>query len=229
MRIEEESGAGAASHRRIRLAAIAVPWRSRLVCKDLITDLYERHALAYDRDRDRSLQERAWLDRFLIRVPPGETILDVGCGMGEPIARYLIERGLRVVGMDASRRMIERCRSRFPDAEWLVAGMRALELHRRFDGILAWDSLFHLSADDQRGMFRRFAGHARPGAPSMFTSGSAEGESVGVQYGESLYHASLAPAEYRTLLADSGFTVREFVAEDPECGGHTAWLATYEA
>ena len=107
--------------------------------------------------------------------------------------------------------------------------MRALELHRRFDGILAWDSLFHLSAGDQRGTFRRFAGHARPGAPLMFTSGSTEGESVGVYCGEPLYHASLAPAEYRTLLAASGFTVREFAAEDPECGGHTVWLATYDA
>ena len=161
------------------------------MCKDLVVDLYERHALAYDRDRSRSLRERAWLDRFLIRVPPGGTILDVGCGMGEPIARCLIERAFRVVGVDASRRMIELCRSRFPDAEWLVADMRELDLRRRFDGILAWDSLFHLSADDQRGMFRRFAEHAEPGAPLMFTSGSAEGESVGVYRGEPLYHASL--------------------------------------
>lgn len=91
------------------------------MCKDFVVDLYERHALAYDRDRSRSLQERAWLDRFLRRVPPGGTILDVGCGTGEPIARYLIERGFRVVGVDASPRMIELCRSRFPDAEWLVA------------------------------------------------------------------------------------------------------------
>lgn len=198
------------------------------MCKDRVVDLYERHALAYDRDRSRSLQERAWLDRFLSRVPPGGTILDVGCGMGEPIARYLIERGFRVVGVDASPRMIELCRARFPDAEWLVADMRKLDLHRRFDGILAWDSLFHLSTDDQRGMFRRFAEHAEPGAPLMFTSGPAEGESVGVYCGEPLYHASLDPAEYRTLLADSGFSVKEFVVGDPECGGHTVWMATYD-
>jgi hypothetical protein len=30
------------------------------------------------------------------------------------------------------------------DAEWLVSDMRRLALERRFDGVLAWDSLFHL-------------------------------------------------------------------------------------
>lgn len=199
------------------------------MCKDAVVDLYERHAQAYDRDRGRSLQERAWLDRFLIHVRPGGTILDVGCGMGEPIARYLIDRGFRVVGVDASPSMIELCRVRFPDSEWLVADMRELELDRRFEGVVAWDSIFHLGMDDQRGIFRRFATHAQRGAPLMFTSGPAEGEAIGSCCDEPLYHASLAPAEYEQLLVTNGFVVRAYVAEDPECGEHTVWLATHDA
>lgn len=198
-----------------------------IMCKDTVLDLYERHARDYDGDRSRSLLERAWLDRFLIHVRPGGTLLDVGCGMGEPIARYFIDRGFSVVGVDGSPGMIELCRTRFPDAEWIVADMRKLDLHRRFDAILAWDSLFHLAMDDQRGMFPRLAAHAQPGAPLMFTSGPAEGEAVGGYRDEPLYHASLAPAEYQRLLATNGFTVREFAAEDPQCAGHTVWLATY--
>jgi hypothetical protein len=58
------------------------------MCKDRIIELYERRARAYDRDRSRSLQERAWLDRFLAHVRPGGTILDLGCGMGEAIGSY---------------------------------------------------------------------------------------------------------------------------------------------
>lgn len=199
------------------------------VCKDAVVDLYERHARAYDRDRGRSLHERAWLDRFLTHVRPGGTVLDVGCGMGEPIARYLIDRDVHVVGVDASPSMIEGCRARFPDSEWLVADMRELELGRRVDGVLAWDSFFHLGMDDQREMFRRFGSHARHGAPLMFTSGPAEGETIGSFCEEPLYHASLAPAEYEQLLATNGFMVRAYVAEDPRCGKHTVWLATYEA
>ena len=198
------------------------------MCKDSIIDLYERHARTYDRDRSRSLQEREWLDRFLDQVPDGGTVLDVGCGMGEPIARYLIDRGRSVVGVDSSPSMIAMCRARFPEMEWLVADMRELELGRRFDGIVAWDSFFHLGTDEQRRMFARIALHARRGAPWMFTSGTSEGEAIGSYVDEPLYHASLSRAEYDRLLVTNGFVVRANVAEDPRCGRHTVWLATYE-
>ena len=197
--------------------------------KDAVVELYERHAQLYDRGRGRSLQERAWLDRFLAHVPVGGTVLDVGCGMGEPIARYLIGRGFNVVGVDASQSMIELCRARFPDSEWLVADMRELELGRRFEGILAWDSFFHLGIADQRDMFPRFAAHARRGAALMFTSGPAEGVAIGSCCDEPLYHASLGPPEYEHLLVTNGFAVRAYVAEDAQCGDHTIWLATYDA
>lgn len=195
-------------------------------CRDDVVALYERNADAYDRERTRSLQEREWLDRFLSRVTPGGTVLDVGCGMGEPIARYIIESGVRVWGVDASPSMIERCRARFPQSEWIVADMRGLDLGRRFDGIIAWDSFFHLGIDDQRHMFARFAAHIHDGAPLMFTSGTEEGEAIGSYQEQPLYHASLDAAEYERLLAANGFIVREFRADDPGCGNHTVWLAT---
>jgi hypothetical protein len=34
------------------------------MCSEAIVDLYERHANAFDKDRGRSLQEKAWLDKF---------------------------------------------------------------------------------------------------------------------------------------------------------------------
>jgi cyclopropane fatty-acyl-phospholipid synthase-like methyltransferase len=196
------------------------------VCNEAIIDLYERHSRDFDQQRSRSLQERAWLDRFLGHVPAAGAVLDIGCGMAEPIARYVIEAGFRVVGVDSSVSMIEMCRERFRDAEWIVADMRELALGLRFDGILAWDSFFHLNPDDQRGMFARFSVHALPGAPLMFTSGTSEGEAIGSWCGEPLYHASLAPAEYERLLASNGFAVQAFRADDPDCGEHTVWLAT---
>lgn len=192
-----------------------------------IIDLYERHARSYDRDRGRSLNERAWLDRFLEGVPDGGTVLDLGCGMGEPIARYVIGTGRLVTGVDSSSAMIAMCRARFPQGEWIVVDMREVDLGRGVDGILAWDSLFHLTRDDQRAMFAVFRAHATPGTRLMFTSGDRDDEIVGQYQGEPLYHASLAPDEYEALLASHGFRIDAHVVNDRDCGGHTIWLSTF--
>lgn len=192
---------------------------------EAIVGLYERHAAAFDRDRGRTLQERTWLDRFLSSVPPGGTVLDLGCGMAEPMADYVVGQGRRVVGVDSSPSLIALARRRFPGQDWIVGDMRVLALGRRVDGILAWDSVFHLSGADQRAMFAVFAAHASPGAPLMFTSGRDEGEAIGEYCGEPLYHASLDTAEYRRLLQAHGFRVEAHVLDDAECGGHTVWLA----
>jgi hypothetical protein len=117
--------------------------------------------------------------------------------------------------------MIDMCRARFPDSEWIVADMRELGLERRFDGLLAWDSFFHLQMDDQRRMFPRFAAHVLAGAPLMFTSGPSHGEAIGSYCGEPLYHGSLDPSEYQRLLRMNGFSVLAHLADDPECGEHT--------
>jgi len=190
-----------------------------------VIGIYREMAAAFDRRRGRSLFEKAWLDRFASHLPKGGSILDIGCGMGEPIARYLIELGFNITGADASAALIAMCRERFPEQEWLVGDMRRLALGRQFDGVLAWHSLFHLHPGDQRPMFARFDEHARPGAMLMFTSGPQAGEDIGEFEGEPLYCASLAPAEYRALLAENGFEVVDHAADDAECGGATVWLA----
>jgi len=46
-------------------------------------------------------------------VPVDGMVLDVGCGTGEPIARYLMDTGRRVFGVDSSPSMIGICHARF--------------------------------------------------------------------------------------------------------------------
>lgn len=192
---------------------------------DEVIDLYSRRAADWDADRGRDLNtEKPWLDRFLSHVPPAGTILDLGCGSGEPIARELIEQGRAVTGVDASPGAIDLCRQRFPGHDWIVADMRGLDLGRRFDGLIAWHSSFHLSRDDQRALFEVFARHLKPGGVLMFTSGDEDGEKIGQWRGEPLYHASLSTAEYRARLEDSGFTVIAHTVGDYARGGVTVWL-----
>jgi trans-aconitate methyltransferase len=193
---------------------------------------YDREGPAWAATRDRRLIERPWLDRALALAPrghPRRRVLDLGCGAGRPIAEYLLDRGCAVTGVDASRPMIELFAQVVPRATALHADMRTLALAQRFDLILAWDSFFHLTADDQQRMFPIFAAHAEPGGVLLFNSGPKAGHAVGRILAEPVFHASLDPHEYRTCLDEAGFEALGYWPEDEAAGGRTVWLARARA
>jgi SAM-dependent methyltransferase len=187
---------------------------------------YERHALSWDADRRAAgWTDKPYIERFLEHLPAGAAVLDLGCGGGDPVALHMVARGFRVTGVDSSPTLISLCQNRMPDQRWIAADMRRLALGRRFQGILAWDSFFHLSGDDQRTMFPVFAAHASAGAILMFNAGPSKGEAIGAYRGDPLYHASLDPSEYEALLTSAGFDLIEHAINDPAQGGRIFWLA----
>lgn len=188
-----------------------------------IVDLYDRRAADWVADRGPAPNgdDRAWLDRFTAHLEPGDAVLDVGCGSGRPMAASLLERGFRVTGADSSANLVAHAAADLQDARFVQADMRTLDLGETFAGILAWHSLFHLSAADQRLTLPRLLAHAAPRATIMFTSGRYEGFLVGSWRGEPLYHGSLGPEEYQSILTSQGFFVESGVlAQDG-----SAWLA----
>lgn len=207
------------------MSARETPVGSATIEKDDVWKLYQAKAQDFARERQRFGGEAKYFAEIAARIPAGAAVLDLGCGSGVPIARFFIDYGFALTGVDAAPAMIDICRTQFAEAEWVLADMRQLRLGRRFDAIFAWDSFFHLPPDDQRRMFSVFHAHAAPHAFLLFTSGPAAGEPIGDLYGEPLYHASLDEAEYRALLDESGFVVVSYTAEDPEAGGHTVWFA----
>ena len=190
-----------------------------------IIEIYKKHARAWTDLRGQFLYEKAWLDHFLSLLPEHSTILDLGCASAKPIAAYLIAQGHSVVGVDSSEVMIEMAQENFPEQSWIQADMRQMDLGQKFQGILAWDSFFHLAPDDQQQMFAQFAKFSEPNTVLIFTSGPSHGEAIGDLFGDALYHASLSQQEYRTLLKQHGFDVVKMTAEDQDCAGHTVWLA----
>ena len=185
-----------------------------------IVGLYRDKADDWVRDRgatlysgDGGVDEAVWLDRFAAGLPAGATILDVGCGSGWPIGAALLERGLQVIGVDASPGLIAHAQATLPAGVWSVGDMRESLPLGPFDGVLAWHSLFHLSPDDQKKVLPKLAACVAEGGRLMFTSGQAYGETIGQWRGEPLYHASLDPEAYRALLADAGLRVEYDWAE----------------
>lgn len=193
--------------------------------KTKVYEIYDEIIDWFDDARTKSLMESEYLHLIVNTIPSKGTILDLGCGTGEPIAQFFIEKGFNVTGVDGSQKMIALCKKRFPSERWIVSDMRTINLEQQFDAVLAWHSFFHLDHDSQRNMFKIFASHMKPGGVLAFTSGEEEGEVWGDNNGQQLYHASLSTKEYNKLLKEFSFKVLIHKVRDPECGEATVWVA----
>lgn len=187
--------------------------------------IYEAEAARYDAKRSKALFEARWLARFTASMPAGASVLDLGCGSGDPIARWFLAEGFQVVGVDFAEAMLDLARARWPDGDWRLGDMRDLDLPERFDGIIAWNSFFHLPQDAQRDCIARMSAHLKPGGSLMLTVGAEAGEVTGTVEGRRVFHASLSPAEYAVCLEQNDLRLTGFLAEDPETQKHTVLMA----
>lgn len=188
-------------------------------------DIYEQNATVYDQRRDKSLFEKKWLDVFLGHLNSGDKVLDLGCGSGEPIASYLIEKGMNLTGVDYSQAMISIAKERFPNNKWYVQDMQKLNLEEKFKGIIAWNSFFHLTQEDQKTTFSLLTSYLDEGGIFMTTVGPEKGEVTGYVNKQVVYHASLSLVEYKELIHKNGLELMHFVPNDPDCNRHTVLMA----
>ncbi|MEK6734476.1 MAG: class I SAM-dependent methyltransferase [Pseudomonadota bacterium] len=191
--------------------------------KDNVYKSYDKMFNWFDEHRSRDLFEKPYLDLAISYLKPNAKILDLGCGMGEPIGKYFIDNGYQLTGIDGSSKLIDLAKARFPKGQFMVGDMREVSLKEKFDLVLAWNSFFHLSKDDQRLMFKIFEDNINSGGVLMFTSGPSDGEVWSDNGGEMIYHASLDPEEYKKLLAEHNFEIVKYVIED----GGGVWVAKY--
>jgi SAM-dependent methyltransferase len=110
---------------------------------------------------------RAWARA----LPPGSTVLDVGCGSGVPIAQVLRDEGLSVYAVEASPTLAAAFRRRFPHVPIVCeAAEDSTFFNRQFDAVIAWGLMFLLPADAQTALIERMAAALVTGGKLLFTA-----------------------------------------------------------
>lgn len=192
-----------------------------------VYEVYNKIAGWFSTNRPTDLSKKKYLDDLIKRLPANATILDLGCGTGNPILKYLVDNKMNVTGVDASSEILAIAKANLPHTTFILQDMRLLNLNKKFDAIIAWHSFFHLPASDQPAMFHRFEQHLNVDGILIFTSGTELSEAWGMNGGENLFHASLDSAAYKDLLHKHGFQVLQHTINDAECGYATVWVAQY--
>ena len=163
----------------------------------------------WDEIADRFLTARSDVGATLVRswalsnVPSAGTIVDVGCGSGVPIAEVLIEAGLSVYGIDASRKLVNAFSHRFPNAPCICEPAQESQFFEAsFDAAVAVGLLFLLPPSDQREVIYRIAAALKPTGQLLFSCPLEICEWDDVLTGRR--SQSLGHDAYRALLRDAG-------------------------
>jgi SAM-dependent methyltransferase len=139
-------------------------------------------------------------------LPPGSSVLDLGCGPGFPITAVLVEEGLQVFAVDGAPTFVAAFQRNLPGIPILCEAVQDSSMFdRTFDAVLAWGLIFLLTAEDQHRLIRRFAEALAPGGRLLFTSTAQP--AVWIDVMTDVESVSLGAEQYRKLLAEVGLTV----------------------
>ncbi|HBH35436.1 MAG TPA: class I SAM-dependent methyltransferase [Gammaproteobacteria bacterium] len=142
------------------------------------------------------------------------SILDLGCGAGEPLAATFIKRGWSVTGVDFSQRMLELAARYVPDMDTIHADMRNVEFGPgQFDAITIIYALFHLPRDEHAVLFAKIFDWLRPNGKLLFTyatreyTGQLEFDGYKEFMGQQLYYSHKSPERLYADLEMVGFDI----------------------
>lgn len=146
---------------------------------------YDRYEAIYREHTAHIRLDHLW-DEFAIRLPRGGRILDAGCGVGRD-TRHFIEAGYIVVSIDASWKMVLRCRE-YPHAFCLWMNFSEMELHEEFDGVWSCASLVHAPPSEAKVFVDRFERATKPGGIILISVKYDSLETSSDEYGRVFYN-----------------------------------------
>ena len=196
---------------------------------DLVRSGYNALSRYYRGDADPAREYDRWLAGLRDCLPQAGEVLDIGCGCGIPVARYLSDAGHQVTGVDISDVQVERARQLVPAASFIRAD--ATELHfpaGSFDAVVCLYALIHMPLDRQPALLGQIGRWLRPGGWLLATTGQdawtgTEDSWLGGPAAMWWSHADAATYQSWILQAGLEITGQQFVPEGD--GGHALFWA----
>lgn len=177
---------------------------------------YEAVADAFVAARSGSTTGLAIIRQWAASLPRGASVIDIGCGSGEPVTAALIDAGLTVSALDASPALVAAFRQRFPDVEVACEpAERSRFFGHSFDGAVAIGLMFLLPEKAQRTLIGNVAEALNPGGRFLFTAPRQVCAWDDVLTGRR--STSLGAEEYGRILEAAGLGL---IAEHVDEGGN---------
>jgi ubiquinone/menaquinone biosynthesis C-methylase UbiE len=170
-----------------------------------------QHAHLEDGDRWPRAQ---WLEKLLRALPPGSSLLDLGCGSGDP-AGILIAQRHHVTGVDLSREQINCARRNVPSGIFLHADAASIRFpDASFDAVISFYTLEHIPRAEHAALLASIHCWLRSGGLLLLSleAGEAEGM-VGEWQGVPMFFSCFDPEIMVQMTRVAGFEIVETAVE----------------
>lgn len=128
-----------------------------------LKETYNQIAEDWHKDHQSDNWWQEGTDAFISYFKKGDKVLDVGCGGGTK-SKYLINKGLEVLGLDFSEKLIEIAKREVPQGEFLVMDLHDVDkLNENFDGIFMQAVLLHIPKNEVEGILTKAVQKLNPG------------------------------------------------------------------
>jgi SAM-dependent methyltransferase len=173
----------------------------------------------------------ALLQHLLDGLSPDAPVLDLGCGAGLPVTRWLAERH-PITGVDLSARQLELARANVPGGVLIQADMTELDFPAgSFGGVLALHSIIHVPREEHLPLLRRIHDWLRPNGRFLATwpLNAWEGKEANWSgWGAPMWWSHFDADTYEELLGQAGFAIE--IAETLQTQDETwRWILAHKA
>ncbi|GAI68411.1 unnamed protein product [marine sediment metagenome] len=160
---------------------------------------------------DPNQMEKQYLDRLATLLPKTAKILDLGCGIGIPFDKYLVEKGFKITGVDIASKHIKAAKRNVPEATFIEGDFSATNFgDKRFHAIIAFYSIFHIPREEQQDLFNKMNSLLNDGGFILITLGTSGGEGIEENWaGSTMAWSNYEPTKYKTMITQAGFEITE--------------------
>jgi SAM-dependent methyltransferase len=123
-----------------------------------------------------------------------------------PVAKFLVERGFDVTGIDFSSSMLRLASKNVPKARFVLKDMTKLDFEAdSFDGLTAFYSIIHVPREKHFSLFQSFHRILKPEGIMLICLGPDEWEATEGYYGTEMFWSQHSPRKSLQLVKKAGF------------------------
>ena len=175
--------------------------------KEIVRKGYDKIAREYQADRG-LFKNTKELREFASHLSKNARVLDVGCGAGVPITKFLVESGFDVTGIDFSEGMLKLARKNVPKARFIKKDMTKMDFEdNSFEGLTAFYSIFHVPRKKHFSLFKSLHRILKPKGVMLICLGPDHWEGTDEYYGVEMFWSHYSSEKSLQLVRNAGFQI----------------------